>query len=122
LEPALALAALTQARCDLLRVVESHPAAAGADDPPEVAVARDYLARVAAMVSERGLPAGWRVAVAPSAAAAIIAEAEANDHDLVAMSAEGHSRLGRLVLGSTPEKVILGVRAAVLAYRPASRA
>jgi nucleotide-binding universal stress UspA family protein len=119
LGPALDLARLTQAGCVLLRVVVSHPPAAGQPPSatPEVAQAEAYLAAVGARVSGQGLQVRTRVVVAPDAAAAILAEAEGQGCGLVAMAGPGHTRLGRLVLGSTAEKVILGARSPILAYR-----
>jgi nucleotide-binding universal stress UspA family protein len=97
----------------------SHPPAAGQPPsaPPEVAQAEAYLAAVGARVSGQGVQVRTRVVVAPDAAAAILAQAEGEGCGLVAMAGPGHTRLGRLVLGSTAEKVILGARSPILAYR-----
>jgi nucleotide-binding universal stress UspA family protein len=122
LGPALDLARLMQAGCVLLRIVESSPPPAG--QPPSahagVAQAEAYLAGVAARVSAQGLQVGVRVVVAPDAAGTILSEAEGQACDLICLSGPGHTRLGRLVLGSTAEKVILGARSPVLAFRTAA--
>jgi nucleotide-binding universal stress UspA family protein len=108
-----------QACCVLLRVVVSRPPAGGQplSTPPEVPQAEAYLADVGARVSGQGVQVRTRVVVAPDAAEAILAQAEGHESGLVAMAGQGHTRLGRLVLGSTAEKVILGARSPILAYR-----
>jgi nucleotide-binding universal stress UspA family protein len=119
LGPALDFARLMRAGCVLLRVVVSQPQAAGQppSTPPEVAQAEAYLADVGARVSEQGVQVRTLVVVAPDAAEAILAQADGQGCGLVALAGQGHTRLGRLVLGSTAEKIILGVRSPVLAYR-----
>jgi nucleotide-binding universal stress UspA family protein len=119
LGPALDLARLMQACCVLLRVVVSRPPAAGQplSTPPEVPQAEAYLADVGARVSGQGVQVRTLVVVAPDAAEAILAQADGQECGLVALAGQGHTRLGRLVLGSTAEKIILGVRSPVLAYR-----
>ena len=72
---------------------------------------------MSARVSGQGLQVRTRVVIAPDAAEAILAQAEGQGCGLVAMAGLGHTRLGRLVLGSTAEEVILGARSPILVYR-----
>lgn len=111
LGPAVALARLWGSRCVLLRVVEDR------DPSPEVAQAEAYLADVVARLAGQGVRAEPLVVVDPVAADAILATAAREGCGLIALAGEGHTRLGRLVLGSTAEKVIVGARSPVLALR-----
>jgi nucleotide-binding universal stress UspA family protein len=110
LEPAAGVARALGSRCVLLRVVE-------AANPSGVAEAEAYLAGVAARLAGQGVQAETRVVTAPVAADAILAAAEREGCGLIALAGEGHTRVGRLVLGSTAEKVIVGASTPVLALR-----
>jgi nucleotide-binding universal stress UspA family protein len=112
LGPAVGLARLLEARCTLLRVVESN------GSPSEAAQeeARAYLEHLAGRLQGQGLSVRPRVVVAPHAAEAIIEQARGGG--LVALATHGRGGLGRMLLGSVADKVIRGASAPVLVYRP----
>jgi nucleotide-binding universal stress UspA family protein len=119
LEPALELARLMEARCTLLRVVEScsSPADRGSDGPPERAPAETYLNRVAGRLREKGLRIRTRVVVARHAAEAILEEAEAQASNLIALATHGRGGFKRMLLGSVADKVLRGASTLVLVQR-----
>jgi nucleotide-binding universal stress UspA family protein len=112
LGPALDLAHLLEARCTLLRVVESS------GNPPEAAreEAEAYLERAAGRLRGPGLSARPRVIVAPDAAEAIVGQAR--DSGLIALATHGRGGVGRMLLGSVADKVVRGTSTPVLVYRP----
>jgi nucleotide-binding universal stress UspA family protein len=120
LEPALDLAQLMEARCSLLRVVESRssPADRVPGGPPERAQAEAYLERVAARVRGQGIQVRTRVVVARHAVEAILEEAAAQASNLIALATHGRGGLKRLLLGSVAEKLLRAAAAPVLVYRP----
>jgi nucleotide-binding universal stress UspA family protein len=115
LGPALDLARLMEARCRLLRVVESRSSPGGS---PEAAQAEAYLERVAGRVRGQGLHVRTQVVVAPHAAEAILQEAEGQAGGLIALATHGRSGLKRLLLGSVADKVVRGSGSPVLVWRP----
>lgn len=64
--------------------------------------------------------AATRVAVDWPPAASILADAEANGVDLIALATRGRGGLARLFLGSVADKVVRGGTAPVLLRRPAT--
>ena len=121
LEPALDLARLMEARCSLLRVVESRSSPAKhAGGPPE-RQAEAYLERVAARLREQGLQVRTRVVVARHVAEAILEEAEAQASNLIALATHGRGGLKRLLLGSVADKLIRAAASPVLVYRPTGK-
>jgi nucleotide-binding universal stress UspA family protein len=122
LAPALDLARLMEARCTLLRVVESGSSSAGRSPggSPERAPAEAYLECVATKVRERGLQVRTRVVVARHAAGAILEEAAAREGTLIALATHGRAGLKRLLLGSVTDKVIRGSNSPVLVCPPGS--
>ena len=79
-----------------------------------------YLEARAADLRKRGYGVETAVVVAAQPGRAILGEAEAAGCDLVAMSTHGRSELGRLILGSTADKVLRGTHTPVLLHRPVS--
>jgi nucleotide-binding universal stress UspA family protein len=77
-----------------------------------------YLQEKAGGLAAAGLPARARVETAPSVPAAVIAAAEAEKVDLIAMATHGRSGLARLALGSVADKVVRAGRIPVLLLRP----
>jgi nucleotide-binding universal stress UspA family protein len=117
LEPALELAGLMEARCSLLRVVESRSSPGNHEGPPpEKAQAEAYLKRVAGRLREQGPEVRTWVVVARHAAEAIVAEAEAQANTVIALATHGRGGLKRLLLGSVADKLIRSAAAPVLVY------
>jgi len=117
LEPAQELARLLEARCTLLRVVESGSVPTGLLEPAQ-AEAESYLGRIAAGMREESLDVRVRVAVAPHAAEAIAAEAQGSD--LIVLATHGRGGVRRMILGSVADKVIRGSSTPVLVCRAAT--
>ncbi len=118
LPPAQALARLLEARCTLLRVVESD-SEPGDHLKLARAEAESYLGRIAARLREQSLQVQSRVVVGPNAAVAIAREAQAMSSDLIVLATHGRGGVRRLMLGSVADKVIRSCSAPVLVYRPA---
>jgi nucleotide-binding universal stress UspA family protein len=120
LEPALDLVRLMEARCSLLRVVESPSTSAGRATvaQPEKAQAEAYLERVAATVRGLGVPVRTRVVVARHAVEAILEEAAAQACNLIALATHGRGGLQRLLLGSVADKLVRAAASPVLVYHP----
>ncbi len=119
LGPALGLARLMEASCDILRVVQTHPSSGGeADRPPEVAEAEEYLNGVAARLQRPGLRVRTRVLVARDAAEAVLREAAARTSGLIALATHGRGGLNRLLLGSVASKLVRAAALPLLVYRP----
>ncbi|HLN30190.1 MAG TPA: universal stress protein [Gemmataceae bacterium] len=116
LEPALELARLMEARCSLLRVVESRSPAGNGNPGEPVEKAQAYLDGVAGRIREQGLQVRTRVVVARHAAEAISEVAQASE--LVAVATHGRGGLKRLLLGSVADKLIQDATSPVLVYRP----
>ena len=123
LEPALDLAQLMEARCSLLRVVESRssPASRASGGPPEKAQAEAYLEHVAAKVREQGVSVRTRVVVARHAVAAILEVAAAQASNLIALATHGRGGLRRLLLGSVADMLVRAAASPVLVYRPTGK-
>jgi nucleotide-binding universal stress UspA family protein len=81
-------------------------------------VMRDYLEGAARRLREEGLEVRTRVVPEGRPAAAILAEAEAQPCDLIALATHGRRGLSRLFLGSVADKVVRGASASVLLCRP----
>jgi len=122
LEPALDLARLLEARCTLLRVIESSqaPANRGPGGPLATALeeATAYLERVAEKVRQESLHVHARVLVAQRAAEAILDAAQTQVSSLIALATHGRGGVRRMLLGSVADKVIRGATTPVLVYRP----
>jgi nucleotide-binding universal stress UspA family protein len=80
--------------------------------------AQDYLERVAVRLRGRALHVQTRVAVEQQPAVAILQEAMASSHDLIALETHGRRGLSRLLLGSVADKVLRGASLPVLVHRP----
>jgi nucleotide-binding universal stress UspA family protein len=107
LEPAMDLARLMEARCSLLRVVESA----------ERAQAETYLEQIAARMRERGLQVGTHAIVARRAVDVILKEAKAQSCSLIALATHGRGGFKRLLLGSMADKLIRTAASPVLVCR-----
>jgi nucleotide-binding universal stress UspA family protein len=130
LGPAVELGRLTGASFTLLGAVPPPPAAAldmpayGAGVVDGTALERvqgemhAYLEGVARPLREQGLAVRTRVVAEGRPAAAILAEAEAQPCDLIALATHGRRGLSRLFLGSVADKVVRGAAASVLLCRP----
>jgi nucleotide-binding universal stress UspA family protein len=119
LELALDLARLMEARCSLLRVVESNsPDDREPGGPVERSQAEACLERVAARIREQGLQVRTRVVVARHAVEAILEEAEAQASNLIALATHGRGGLKRLLLGSVADTLIQAAPSPVLVYCP----
>src|SRR6202043_1173961 len=105
-----------EARCSLLRVVDSRssPADRAPGGPPEKAQAEAYLVSVAARVREQGVPVRTRVVVARRAIKAILEEATAQASNLIALATHGRGGLQRLLLGSVADKLVGAVASPLL--------
>ncbi len=125
LGPALDLARVMEARCTLLRVVESGdapsppaPGGIGIFEIPAAWEARAYLRQVAGRLREEGVPVQTRVVVARRAAEAI--REQARDGDLIALATHGRGGVRRMLLGSVADEVVRGGSAPVLVCRPSA--
>jgi nucleotide-binding universal stress UspA family protein len=137
IEPAAALAALTEGSLTLLRVVrpalpsnfslDSVGVGAGAqqliDEIEKVhqqlmRQASAYLEGVADRLRSRNLVVRTRVGIEDQPALAILLEAKASGADLIALQTHGRGGLARLLLGSVADKVIRGAAVPVLVRRP----
>jgi nucleotide-binding universal stress UspA family protein len=119
LKPVVDLARLMEARCNLHRVVESRPSAAGGPGrQPENAQSGLYLERIARSLGEQGVQAQARVIVARSATEAILGEAQAQASNLIALATHGWDGLKRLLLGSVADKLVRASTLPVLVYCP----
>ncbi len=119
LGPAQDLARVMGARCSLLRVVK--PPSSGGHAPgelPEKAQAEAYLERVAGRLRGQGLEVRTRAVVARHAAEAILAVAQVQGSNLIALATHGRHGLNRLLLGSVADLVLRGAPSPVLVYRP----
>jgi nucleotide-binding universal stress UspA family protein len=67
--------------------------------------AEDYLAPIAAMLRSQGVDAAWAIRHG-RAADEILAAAEHDGADLIAMATHGRSGIGRLLFGSVAEAVL----------------
>lgn len=81
--------------------------------------AAEYLEEHADRMRKRGLRVTTSVIVDAQAGQGILSEAEAVGCDLVAMATHGRKGVGRLVLGSSADKVLRGTHVPLLLYRPA---
>ncbi len=133
LEPATALATLTQAEITLLRVVNpvASPHQVPATAPGGVLPlqlsqeieeqrrtdAQAYLDRAAQRLQALSVPVQTRVVLHEHPAAAIL-DAQGRDTDLIAFTTRGHRALPWLFLGSTADKVLRGASTPVLVQRP----
>jgi nucleotide-binding universal stress UspA family protein len=115
LGPAQELARVLEARCSLLQVVK--PPSSGRHGPGK-AQAEAYLEGVAARLREQGLQVRARAVVARHAADAILAEAEAQGSNLLALATHGRHGLNRLLLGSVADLLLRAAASPVLVYRP----
>lgn len=130
-----ALATRFAARVTLLHVstppvvLDTIPASLGAGLGPAVliedttqlveaeqATSAGYLATVAAGLTEQGLAVMTEQATGP-AAEAIVAVAERQGMDLIALTSHGREGVGRLLLGSVTEAVLRHAPCPVLALR-----
>jgi nucleotide-binding universal stress UspA family protein len=80
--------------------------------------AAEYLEDHAERMRRRGLRVTTSVAVDAQAGNGILLEADAVGCDLIAMATHGRTGVGRLVLGSSADKVLRGTHVPVLLYRP----
>lgn len=83
------------------------------------AKALEYLNRVAEGLEGRVRQVDTAVLVDPQPATAILAYAEQNDVDLIALATAGRTGVRRLILGSVADKVLRGASTPVLLYHPA---
>jgi nucleotide-binding universal stress UspA family protein len=122
-EPALDLARLMEARCSLLRVVESEssPAGGALGGPRETAQAEAYLGRIAARMREQGLQVRTRVVVARHAVEAILEEAAEQASNLIALATHARGSFARLLWGSVADKLVRSAKSPVLIYRAARK-
>jgi len=67
--------------------------------------AEEYLAPIAAMLRSQGVDAAWAIRHG-RAADEILAAADENGTDLIAMATHGRSGIGRLLFGSVAEAVL----------------
>lgn len=82
------------------------------------AKALEYLNRVAEGLKGRVRQVDTAVLVDPQPATAILAYAEQNDVDLIALATAGRTGVRRLILGSVADKVLRGASTPVLLYHP----
>ncbi len=84
----------------------------------EATAARDYLTELAWRLQAKGLQVESEVQVADHPARAIVANAEDNEVDLIALATHGLGGISRLVLGSVADKVVRSSEVPVLVSRP----
>jgi nucleotide-binding universal stress UspA family protein len=110
--------------CRIVQPPDTLGATASIDHlpPPPVDEAEADLQRVAAPLRQRGVSVAVRVDVAPHPAQALLALAEEEQVDLIAMATQGRSGFSRLLLGSVADKILRGARVPVLLCRPAAAA
>jgi nucleotide-binding universal stress UspA family protein len=82
------------------------------------AEAETYLEKVAGRLRVKGLRVHTRVVSHEQPAVAILEEALAHDHALIALETHGRHGLARLFLGSVADKVIRGASSPILVHRP----
>jgi nucleotide-binding universal stress UspA family protein len=83
--------------------------------------AAEYLEDHADRMRKRGLRVTTSVIVDTQAGHGILSEADAVGCDLIAMSTHGRRGVGRVVLGSTADKVLRGTHVPLLLHRPAPK-
>jgi nucleotide-binding universal stress UspA family protein len=120
LGPALELGRLMEARCTLLRVVDSSAGAAASAGPSGGgrADAEAYLEGIATGLRREGLTVQTRVVAARPAAEAILKAACDGKHDLVALATHGRGGVRRMLLGSVASQVVRGASTPIFVYRP----
>jgi nucleotide-binding universal stress UspA family protein len=123
LEPAQELARIMNARCCLLRVVDTRSFAYGweAGGKPETTRAETYLQCVAGKLREQGLRVETRVVVSRHAPEAILEEAEGQECNLIAIATHGRGGLARLLMGSVADRLIQGAACPVLVCCPVAK-
>ncbi len=84
--------------------------------------AAHYLEEHAERLRSRGLRVTTSVIVDAQAGHGILSEAEAVGADLVAMATHGRKGVGRLLMGSSADKVLRGIHVPLLLYRPTDHA
>lgn len=130
LAPATRLAELTAASLVLLHVITPSAQARASERPEESLIgdpANDPLAaeglamleQVAAPLRERGLTVDVRVSAASDPAASILAVAEQEGVDCIAIATHGRGGLTRLLFGSVADRVFRGAQRPVLLLRDA---
>lgn len=137
LEPALAVAAATQAEITLIRVVQQLTPDSNESDKGKVswirpallmrlkeldrqerATAEEYLERIAEQLRSRTSCVQARVVLQVSTATAIVDDASTHGADLIALATQGRGGLKRLLVGSVADKVLRGATMPVLVQRP----
>ena len=81
--------------------------------------AADYLEARAERLRRRGFNVTTSVSVDAQPGHAVLSEAEAVGADAIAMATHGRTGVGRVLLGSTADKVLRGTHMPLLLYRPA---
>jgi len=137
LEPALAVAAATQAEITLIRVVQQLAPDSNESDKGKVswirpallmrlkeldrqerATAEEYLERIAEQLRSRTSCVQARVVLQVPTATAIVDDASTHGADLIALATQGRGGLKRLLVGSVADKVLRGAIMPVLVQRP----
>jgi nucleotide-binding universal stress UspA family protein len=77
-----------------------------------------HLSTVAGGLRQKGARVETRVVVHPRVAEGILAEAETQQADLIALATHGRGAVSRFFLGSVADKVIRGASVPVLVHRP----
>jgi nucleotide-binding universal stress UspA family protein len=115
----LALASLTEARCDLLHVVDEGAVAGRIAAADLVRMAREELSSWRA----RGEPqrSGAEVVTSPTPGDGILAFAGHREYDLIVLPATGGSEVAAALLGSTVRRVLRGTSLPVLVLPPSNR-
>jgi nucleotide-binding universal stress UspA family protein len=112
LTPAMDLARAMEARCVLVRVTEPT------ERQSEPGVAEAYLDGVATRLLQCGVQVSTKVVEARHAAPAIVAEAEKEVTNLIALATHGRGGLERLLLGSVADQLVCHATSPVLVYHP----
>lgn len=121
LEPALELVRSEDARCTLLRVVETASSLTPIWLRQQEIEAEAYLEKAAGRLREEGIALQTRVVVADRASHAILEEAQRQHCDCIALATHGRGGVGRMLLGSVADKVVHDSSLPVLVYRPSVR-
>lgn len=125
-DKAVALAKVLGARVDLVNVIDVYPFVGVGTDyafgqneylAAATASANQALARAEAAVALAGVPCQRKIIEGHVVYEGILSAAEAFEDDLIVMGSHGRHGLGKLLLGSTTQRVLANTDLPVLVVR-----